>query len=469
MYISLIVDLRAYQVKYNTLKDNAKILINKQLFMKLNVKEALASARETRALLIGQNVLEQIPEFFNKTFKNKSAVVVCDSTTYAIAGKQVEQYLSKGGIDVHKSFIYHEPKPYAEFSNVLKLEKVLEDLDAIPIAVGSGTINDLTKLTAGRCGLPYMCVATAASMDGYTAFGASITYQGAKQTFSCPAPVGVIADIEIIRRAPYHMTASGYADLFAKITAGADWILADALGVEYIDRTAWSIVQDGLKEALSDPLGARNGSVEAITPLVEGLILGGFAMQWSQSSRPASGAEHQFSHLWNMEHHTHNGDIPSHGFQVGIATLAITRLYEKMLETPFENLNVERCCEQWPQWTELEQKVIEQFQNTDFLETAISQSRVKYIDKQALGIHLNKFKAGWPQLRSQLKNQLVPSEEVSKKLMAVGAPVNPEEIGITSERMKASFSRAQYIRSRYTILDIAIRTGYLEKWLNEIY
>ena len=90
-----------------------------------------------------------------------------------------------------------------------------------------------------------MCVATAASMDGYTAFGASITAEGAKQTFSCPAPLAVLADTNIIRKAPGIMTASGYADLFAKVTAGADWILADWMGVEKIDETAWSIVQDG--------------------------------------------------------------------------------------------------------------------------------------------------------------------------------------------------------------------------------
>ena len=58
--------------------------------------------------------------------------------------------------------------------------------DAIPIAVGAGSINDLTKLAAHLCGRQYLSVATAASMDGYTAFGASITHEGSKQTFDCP-------------------------------------------------------------------------------------------------------------------------------------------------------------------------------------------------------------------------------------------------------------------------------------------
>ena len=105
-----------------------------------------------------------------------------------------------------------------------------------------------------------MTVATAASMDGYTAYGASITRDGAKQTFSCPAPLALLADIDIIATAPTEMTASGYADLFAKVPAGADWIISDALGIEPIDNFSFGIVQDGLKLALSEPAEARAGT-----------------------------------------------------------------------------------------------------------------------------------------------------------------------------------------------------------------
>ena len=306
-------------------------------------------------------------------------------------------------------------------------------------------------------------------MDGYTAYGASITYQGAKQTFSSPAPQAVLADIENIRNAPSLMTAAGNAGQFAKIPAGADWILADALGVEAIDKKAWSIVQDGLKDALADPKGAKEGKEDAITPLVEGLMLGGFAMQWSKTSRPASGAEHQFSHLWNMEHHTHQGETPSHGFQVGVATLAVTRLYEKLLESPVEQLDVEACCKMWPDWEELEKNAVEMFQDTDFLETAITQSKDKYISKEGLAAQLEKLKVVWPELKEKLKNQLVPSDKLEESLQLVGAPVTSEQIGISKERMKSSFFRAWHIRSRFTVLDVAVRTGWLDKWLDELY
>ena len=278
-----------------------------------------------------------------------------------------------------------------------------------------------------------------------------------------------MADIDIIKNAPVSMTASGYADLFAKIPAGADWILTDELGLEPIDSHAWSIVQDSLKDALSDPKGIRDGRESALTLLVEGLILSGFAMQYARSSRVASGAEHQFSHLWNMEHHTFQGEAPSHGFQVGVATLAVTRLYEKMLEKPLEKLNVQDCCEKWPEWAEVEQKAVDMFQKTDFLETVLQQSKEKYISKKDLAVQLEQLKVIWPGLKERIKNQLMPSYQVEENLVAVGAPVDPVQIGISKERMRNSFLRAWYIRSRFTVLDLAVRTGYLDQCLDELY
>ncbi len=442
--------------------------VNHQLLMS-KVTTALKSARETRALQIGSHILSQLPSMFSGQFPGRRAIVVADTTTFGVAGKAVSGYLCEAGIAQDEPFVFSDPDLYAEFRFVEQLETALSQTDAIPVAVGSGTINDLTKLAAYRTNRPYMCAATAASMDGYTAFGASITYQGAKQTFTCPAPQALLADIEIIRKAPAEMTASGYADLFAKITAGADWILSDELGVEAIDPTAWSIVQDGLQEALANPEGARTGIVEAISPLIEGLMLGGFAMQWSRSSRPASGAEHQFSHLWDMEHHTHNGKAPSHGFKVGIATLYISALYEQLLNHPVEQLDIATCCAQWPELEQQEACAREMFSDTDFLETALTETRAKYISKEELAKQLETLKTKWLAIRERLSKQLLPSVEVKRRLQLVGAPVEPETIGINRARLRDSFLRAQYIRRRFTILDVAVRTGCLDQWLDQMF
>ena len=433
------------------------------------IEQALKSAHETRVLQIGVNILNRLPGLFTEQFPGKKAIIVADSNTYEAAGKAATEYLSSSCITQEKPFVFTEPNLFAEYKYLEQLENCLMQTDAIPVAVGSGTINDLTKLAAYRTGRQYLCVATAASMDGYTAFGASVTYRGDKQTFTCPAPQAVLADIEIIRRAPPELTASGYADLFAKIPAGADWILADELGVEPIEPTAWSIVQDGLHEALAHPAGARKGTVEAITPLVEGLMLGGFAMQWTRTSRPASGAEHQFSHLWDMEHHTHNGKMPAHGFKVGIATLYLSALYEQLLQHPIQQLDIKSCCAQWTEWKQQETRAKKMFADTDFLTTVLNEAQAKYITKDELAQQLKTFKSKWPVIREHLSRQLLPSAEVKRRLQLVGAPVEPETIGISQIRLRNSFLRAQHLRRRFTILDVAVRTSCLDLWLNQMF
>ena len=421
------------------------------------VEEALKAANETCALRIGDGILGEVAGLFKEQFPGKKAVVVADETTYRIAGKRVEEELQQAKIGVLPSFIFTDPDLYAEYSYIDRLVDSLKQHDAIPVAVGSGTINDLTKLSSHLTGRRYMCVATAASMDGYTAFGASITADGAKQTFSCPAPQAVLADISVISKAPGPMTASGYADLFAKVTAGADWILADALGVEPIDKKAWSIVQDGLHDALSSPKEAAEGEGKAISQLIEGLMLGGFAMQWSKSSRPASGAEHQFSHLWNMEHHLNNGEHVSHGFQVSIGMLAITAFYEQVLQTSFGELDVDACCIAWPEPEIADRIALDMFVGTDFPNIGLQETKAKYVSREQLKIQLQQLKENWPEIKERLSGQLIPYDEVKQRLRLVGAPTEPDEIGITRKRLRETFVRAQFIRRRFTVLDVAVR------------
>jgi glycerol-1-phosphate dehydrogenase [NAD(P)+] len=265
------------------------------------------------------------------------------------------------------------------------------------------------------------------------------------------------------------MTASGYADLQAKITAGADWILADALGVEPIDARAWAIVQGGLRDALADPAGARAGSEPAIAPLVEGLMLGGFAMQWSKSSRPASGAEHQFSHLWDMEHHTHQGEAPSHGFKVGVATLAVSALYEELLRQPLDRLDVGRCVGNWPDAAEAGRQARALFTGADFIEVAAAETMAKHLPRPELQVQLERLRAGWPEIRARLREQLPPYAELMQRLALVGAPTTPEQIGITRARLRTSFRRAYHVRRRFTVLDLAVRTGLLEPALDTLF
>jgi glycerol-1-phosphate dehydrogenase [NAD(P)+] len=253
------------------------------------------------------------------------------------------------------------------------------------------------------------------------------------------------------------------------VTAGADWILADALGIEPIDSRAWAIVQGNLRDSLADPSGARAGNSSTMAPLIEGLMLGGFAMQWSKSSRPASGAEHQFSHLWDMEHHVHHGKAPSHGFKVGIATLAITRLYEQLMAHDLSLLDVDACLAAWPDLSTSEANVRRQFARADFVDKAVAETRAKHVTTGELRRQFELLKSRWPEMRDRLREQLLPSDEMEKRLKLVGAPSEPEEIGISRERLRETFWRAYHIRRRFTVLDLTMRAGLLDTLLGGLF
>lgn len=434
------------------------------------LEQILEKASDTKALVTGSGVLARVPEMFRNLFPGKRPIIIADPRTFAIAGERLQQMFVADGLNPDSPYILTAPDLHAEWCFVEELDKALAATDAVAVAVGSGTVNDLCKLASEHNGRRYMTVGTAASMDGYTAFGASITKDGAKQTFSCRAPLGFVADIDIIAAAPPQMTASGYADLFAKVPAGADWILADALGVEPIDHEAFDTVQGGLKEALANPEGCRNGDKESIGRLIDGLLYGGFAMQIHKSSRPASGADHQFSHLWNMEHHVMaDGTMPSHGFQVSIGTLMSTALYEQFLAEDIAGLDIEACVAAWPALGDALAEAEDMFRATDFPSIGEKELAAKYIDGEALRRQLTLLRDNWPEIRERLKAQIVPVEELRRRLKAVGAPVEPEEIGISRERLCRSAYRAYFIRRRFTILDIAVRTRNLDKWLGRIF
>ncbi|MEG2492227.1 MAG: sn-glycerol-1-phosphate dehydrogenase [Alistipes sp.] len=434
------------------------------------IENALSRTTDTKALFIGEGALSRVAEMFRQLFPSSRAIVIADSNTYAVAGEAVVRLLEEAAIPQDVPFVFTDPKLYAEWQFAEQLEQVLSQTEAIPVAVGSGVVNDLTKLVSHHCARRYMCVGTAASMDGYTAYGASITKEGNKQTFSCPAPLGMLLDPRIAAAAPSKMSAAGYADLMAKIPAAADWILADAVGSDPMDPFAFSVVQDGLKEALSDPEGVRNGDVKKVEQLAEGLLLSGFAMQAIQSSRPASGAEHQFSHLWDMEHLTFHDASVSHGFKVGIGTLASTAFLEMLLATPVDELDVEACVAAWKPWSEVEREIDRVFAgNPDLAARGRAESKGKQVDQEGLRRQLTSLKTNWTDLRQRISERILPFEEVRRRLELVGAPFTPEQIGVSPARLRAAFEKMPYMRNRFSIIDVAFRCNYMDSWLDRLF
>lgn len=434
------------------------------------ISAALREAGDTRRVLIGTGALAAVADVMAECFGDQAAVVVADDTTWQVAGEQVQEHLRTAGRTVAEPIIFPgTPTLYADFDNVVALETQLRQRDAIPVVVGSGTLNDLTKLAAHRAERQYMCVGTAASMDGYTAFGAAITQNGFKQTMSCPAPRALLADLDVLVRAPSAMNATGYGDLLGKITAGADWILADALDIEPIDPLAWSLVQDSLREWTGQPAKLHAGDRQAIEHLFEGLILTGIAMQTSASSRPASGSEHRFSHLWEMQALGHGHPAVPHGYKVGVGSLAAAALYERVLARDLTALPIDALCARWPARDAVERAVRAGHDIPQLAENAVAESLAKYISADQLRERLRMLETRWPHIRERLAAQLMPADQIRDLLQAAGCPTEPAEIGITMEQLRQSYTLARTIRARYTVLDLVNETGILRECVDELF
>jgi glycerol-1-phosphate dehydrogenase [NAD(P)+] len=436
------------------------------------IARGLAAASDTDVVEVGRGVLSASGALLKGSLfaGGRPALVVADDRTWAAAGHAVHDALVAAGVKVLAPMIFPgHPVLYAALENCDLVRERLADTGALGVAVGSGTINDLTKLASGQLGQPYAVVGTAASMDGYSGFGAPMSSEGVKVTMPCPAPQVVIIDLDVAAAAPPSMVASGYGDLSAKIPGGADWILSDAVGLDPIDPLAWELVQSGVSDALSRPDALAAGDPDAYAGLVSGLVLSGLAMQVYRGTRPASGAEHYFSHLWELDHIGADWDPPlSHGAKVAIGTLAMSAFYERFLARDLATLDIDHAVARWAPWEVVEGDIRSKFTGA-LADHAVSETKVKYVDGAGLRERLQHFVSTWDSLRPRISAQLVPAKILQRRMRAAGAPANPEDIGLTPDHVRATFPKAMYYRSRYTVLDLAREACWFDELVDEVF
>ena len=383
------------------------------------IEKALSTATVTKAIAFGDDVLGETGPMFVKQFPGAKVLVVADENTFAAAGEPTVASLKEAGVEFADDPYIFPGKPtlYAGYENVEVLREYLRPFTNVAVcSIGSGSLNDIAKLASGELGIPYMNVCTAPSVDGYAAFGASIAKDGFKITRACPAPVGLVADIDVMVDSPKRLIATGYGDLIEKIPAGADWILADALEQEAIDPYTWSLVQGPLRASLADPEGLANGDRDAIEKLTEGSLMSGLAMQALSSSRPASGAGHQFSHIWEMEGHGLDWEPPlSHGFKVGIGTIASCAMWEVFLSMSAEDFDIEKALAAVKSPEQVENEVRTALEPR-IQEEAVKHSLKKRTEGDELVARIELLKKVWPELKVRCTEQLITAQDAMDRL-----------------------------------------------------
>jgi glycerol-1-phosphate dehydrogenase [NAD(P)+] len=442
--------------------------------------ECLDASGGTKALITGNGVYTKIPGLIKTEYGSQKVFIIADTHTMQAAGNDLTQILVANGIEIIGSHIFPaEPRLHAEYCHVETLKKALSAYMAsgisaqqvVPVAVGAGTINDLVKRAAGEIALPYFCIPTAASVDGFTSFGAAILKDGFKQTLACNAPTCIVADTNVLSQAPTWLSSSGFADLAGKIVAGADWLIADAAsafgakGADPIEPKAWVMVQHGLYDYLSRSITAAQGDQDALKALFEALSITGFAMQYARDSRPVSGSEHLFAHVWEMEDLSVNGIPVTHGHKVAIGTLAATAF----LEILFEDSNGPPPCPSSFRPLTFDQRMAEAKSaftafkaNNAALDSVLKTCADKFPDMQTVKASREGFMDTWKDIREKVLEQITPYTELKDILIKAQCPVLPAEVNLTRSAIIDCTRRAQMIRKRYNGLDLAMDLGCFE-------
>jgi glycerol-1-phosphate dehydrogenase [NAD(P)+] len=433
------------------------------------LNDALRDASVTREVVLAGSAVSALPGLVRRHMGSAPVLVVADGTTHAVAGEEALQRLAAAGVDCVEPLVLPAmPRLKPQVGIARHIAARLGETRAVPVAVGSGVISDLVKYAAALADTPYVCIATAASMDGYAASGAALVDAGFKRTLACSAPIAILADLDVLAKAPVAMTGWGYGDLAGKVVAGADWMLADTLDVEPINPGPFSLVQDNLADWLAHPQQLAASEAPAFERLLCGLLVSGLAMQAHGNSRPASGSDHQFAHLWEMEELNVGGEPAAHGACVGVGCVAMLALYEWLCAQPID-ARVITALEGAPDLAALhDREIVSAFSSSALVESA----RIEMAAKRDAGDRRQRLKRlvdAWPSLRGHLTRRLPPASEMQARLRALGAPAHPTDLGIELDAFAGDHRRARLIRRRYTILDLVEDLGWLDRAVDALF
>lgn len=286
---------------------------------------------DIQAIRVGSGVMQELPGIL-RDLGASHIFLVADNYTYEAAGRQVEQLLDQAGLAYHKRVFQTEtplvPNEYA-LGSVLA---AMTSQDDMLLAVGSGTLNDVTKYVSARTGVPYVIAATAPSMDGYASTVAPTILDGFKTTLPAVYPAAIVADVDILKDAPMPMLTAGFGDIIGKFTSLADWRLSHQLNGEYYCPEVAGVIEAAVETCAANAQALAQREPQAIQAVTEALILSGLAMGMVGVSRPASGAEHQMAHYWEMDALRRGEEHPLHGNAVGVGTVLAASLYEMAAE-----------------------------------------------------------------------------------------------------------------------------------------
>ena len=399
-----------------------------------------------RHVCVESGAIEKLPLFI-KEFESKKPFILADKNTYLACGKRVVEILENSKITYSK-YVFEtgeiEPDEKAVGSAIMHFDNTCD----LVIAVGSGVINDIGKILASTSKLPYFIVGTAPSMDGYASGTSSMSMDGVKVSLPSKCADVIIGDINVLKNAPIKMLQAGLGDMIAKYVSIAEWKIASLItGEYYCDRIA-NLIKTAVKRCVDNAEGLIKRDDRAVKAVFEGLVIGGVAMAFAGVSRPASGVEHYYSHVWDMRGLEFNTKVDLHGIQCAVATEIVCGLYEKVLKiTPDKTIALERVKSfDYEAWKVDLKAFLGRGANTMI---ALEEKEQKYSvekHKKRLEIILD----NWEEICKIIKEEIPTQKKIEEILLSIGAPTTLEDIGIDCD-LSLTLKATKDIRDKYVL------------------
>ncbi len=379
----------------------------------------------------------------------KKPFIICDKNTYEAAAKTVSKVLESENIP-HTVFVV----PQGDLNKLEPDERALGSIamtydtscDMI-IAVGSGVINDLSKVFSYDLGIPQMIVGTAPSMDGFASNSSSMVVNGVKTTLYNRCPAAIVLDIDIMKNAPMRMLWAGLGDMVAKYISLCEWRIAHLVIGEYYCEHVAELMRNALKRIMAASDGLKDRSAEAVQAVSEGLVLSGMAMSFAKVSRPASGLEHYFSHMWEMLALERGEESELHGIQVGVGTCLTMKIYEdiKKLTPSMEKGMAAMKAFDKETW---EARVRRVFGKTAEAVLEIEEKTHKN-DPEKHAKRLENIVQNWDKILKIISEELPDAEWLFEKMRVNGMPMKPDDINLTRQDVVDAFVCSRDIRDKY--------------------
>ena len=386
---------------------------------------------DTKVVEIGSGITARTGEILAAAGFPKKVLVVSDRNEWK-ASEGILESLDAAGFS-SKLLIYEDMR-YAKVEQVREVEALATDVDGI-ISVGTGSVNDVCRVSSYRLGKKFCIFATAPSMDGFASDTAPIIENNFKNSWKAEQPMVIIADTKILAKSPVELKAAGFGDMIAKYIGLFDWRLANLLIDEYYCPAVAALTEEAIEKIVALADKVKGEDEEAAGSIMEGLILSGLGMKLAKSSRPASGAEHVVSHYLEC-YKLARGIWPEfHGKKVGVATVLINRLYHNIADRVTD---IDPVVET-PDWDEIKSA----FDETQIPEL-MKLNQPSIMDK----VDPARLKEIWPQVRAIIKEVLPTDEALMKMMKAAGAATEPEDVHVSPELLEKALKYHSYMRYR---------------------